>query len=434
MNTDDLFVMRASKGIVIINPKNAEMLAVDKRDVREAIHTLKNDCENASCEQFRAPLTEENYIETTVAAAETIGILPTFKCNFQCEYCFERHFKKDEMSPEMLHYIKPFLKQWDKEMHCNSTLKRIGLMGGEIFRSNDRKLIEEIFQEFGNLEYEITTNGAELLLYKDLIQKYRPKVTVSLDGTERMQLSKRKTGIENVYQKIIEGVDFLVKEGINTTIGTVFSPDYSIEEYIEFMDILEELGWLKEDNINVNINVEMDEGIQGCSSKRQLMTIEHLRKLINADKRARYIGRGIIPGLTGMFYSLKDKLQNGKIDRIRCSANMSEGLVFAPDGYVYNCNLVKDKNNCVGQFYPQTVVYKDIVEKFRTRDTSTLEECKECKMALFCKGGCPASAISTHGTIDRGFCGIWKEAEILKEIDLVMDADHLFNEARKFIA
>ena len=305
-------------------------------------------------------------------------------------------------------------------------------MGGEILRTDSRELMCTILEEFGNIDYKFTTNGIDLLDYKDIILKYRPTVTVSLDGTEHMQAKRRKTNVQNSYNKIIEGIRFLVEAGIKTAIATVYTPKFSAKEYKEFFDLLESLGWLHKENVSVTMTMEMDPGIQGCARDKQLEIINGYIALMLEDKRAQKTVRNILLGVGNLEKTLKDKREDGKIDLIRCPANISSGLVFAPDGYVYNCNFIKEKENRVGRFYPSIEVYDGVVKAFEQRNVYTMEECKQCDMALFCKGGCPASAITKYGELQRGFCGVWKDEELLRHVDLVINVEGLFHVARKY--
>lgn len=433
MNIDDLFVMEALEGLLIINPQNAEMIAVERENIKKAIDDIQFGRENSSLKDFYKQMEVTNYRQSEIESGNGIVLLPTFKCNFACKYCFEKNFKQDEMSIKMLPSIKEFINHWNQKMHCNYTIEKIGLMGGEVFRKDTVDLVDAIFKTFSAASFEITTNGAELMEYKEYIRKYRPRINLSLDGTEQMHLSRRHSKIDDAYQRILEGLSFLMDEEIETTIVSVFGVEFTAQNYMEFMNLLESYGWLKRGNLRVLINLESDMGIVGCNHEKQLVTIRKYMELLLADKRAKYIENTLIPGIGCLVDTLQCKRVNGVVDTYRCSANLCDGLVFAPDGYVYNCNVCVTNENKVGKFYPTIEIYDEVVKQFFDRNALTIEECARCKMALFCKGGCPVSAITEHGTVQAGFCGIWEDERILENINLFIDVGALFQMARKYV-
>lgn len=163
MDIKNIFIMNAPDGFLLINSQNAEMLAVKREDILDAVAVLKNDEINKSCESFRKPLSEECFCETEIKSGKGIGIIPTHKCNFACEYCFEKDFSKEEMTKEMIPWIKKFVDYWNERMGCSTSYEEIGLMGGEVFREDNKVLMETIFQEFGRAKYKVTTNDANIL-------------------------------------------------------------------------------------------------------------------------------------------------------------------------------------------------------------------------------------------------------------------------------
>lgn len=399
---------------------------------KRQISWRENEIDNESCRAFLKSITEKELVMPQICASDGIGIIPSLKCNFSCKYCFEHNFEKAEMTAEMIPQIKKFVERWNQEMDSKVTVKSVGMLGGEIFRKETRMLVETIMQEFEDADYSITTNGVELIEFQDLICKYRPEMTVSLDGTEEMQAAKRQTTMADAYERILAGIRFLADEGMNITIATVYNPDFPPAEYGKFFDILEEFGWLHKENIKVNFSLEMERGIQGCEKEKQKEVLKAFRQLLLEEERARRVGRCVLPGIASISRVLKEKMEKGTVDLTRCSATISDGLIFAPDGFVYNCNYTMTEQNRIGQYYPEIKIYKNVVNNFCQRTIFTIPECKDCKMALFCRGGCPISAVTEHGSIKKGFCGIWKDEDILKDADLFIDANELYQMARQF--
>lgn len=60
---------------------------------------------------------------------------------------------------------------------------------------------------------------------------------------------------------------------------------------------------------------------------------------------------------------------------------------YDPEGDIYNCILaVGQKAKAVGTYFPE---FRLKEKSFLTRDITKIEECRTCKNALFCGGGCP---------------------------------------------
>ena len=140
----------------------------------------------------------------------------------------------------------------------------------------------------------------------------------------------------------------------------------------------------------------------------------------------------MIPGASRLENVLMYKRETGKVISSYCMANTAEGFIFEPDGYVYNCNLINKEENRIGQFFPKIELYKNIIESYRKRSAFSIQQCAKCSMKLFCGGGCPSSSITQYGSIDKGFCGIWKNQEILSYIGMGVNVEKLYEMARKY--
>lgn len=86
---------------------------------------------------------------------------------------------------------------------------------------------------------------------------------------------------------------------------------------------------------------------------------------------------------------LSDFLYKGTPLRPIIRACDPEGIMrfYDPYGDIYNCILaVGQKTKAVGTYFPE---YRLKEKSFLTRDITKIKECRTCKNALFCGGGCP---------------------------------------------
>lgn len=431
MKSKDIFVLNANNGILLVNSKNAEMLAVKTEYINDVIKNIEEKNNNKSLKKFFEELSEKNFIEAKIEDGNGIGIIPTLGCNFSCTYCFQKKLKKVDILPDMIPNIKKFIYEWNEKMHCKTSLDNIGIMGGEILRNEMRNINYRILKEFGFVNYSITTNGVGILDYKEFFIKYRPRTTISIDGTQKMHESKRRTNIKNSYEKIVSGIIFLIENNIEINLAVVFNPEFEIKEYILFMDWLESIGWLHNEKISVTMGIEMDEGVRGAKIEKWEQSLIRFEQLLRADYRAKYFIRDLLPGAKNLERVMINKRLTGNVDKFYCSANLLDNLIFAPDGFVYNCNLTLNKNK-IGKYFPNIEIYYDVVERYNSRNTEQILNCKDCNMKLFCKAGCPISAMSVSNDLSTGYCGIWKEQKLLNYIDLSVDVDKLYGMAQKY--
>ena len=101
MNLNEIFVLNAKNGILLVNSNNAEMLAVKKLDIRDVLDKLQNDVMEKSLIQFLDVLTEEKFNNAKIENGKGIGIIPSLKCNFNCEYCFNKKKNNKKMTFEL---------------------------------------------------------------------------------------------------------------------------------------------------------------------------------------------------------------------------------------------------------------------------------------------------------------------------------------------
>ncbi|SFQ25255.1 hypothetical protein SAMN02910358_01271 [Lachnospiraceae bacterium XBB1006] len=160
MDIRDIFVMNAKGGVLLINPRNAEMMAVRREHLQTAVDVLTNDKQNQTCASFIKPITEEEMVRPESLSVDGIGIIASLKCNFACKYCFEQDFDKSEMTPEMIPFIRKFIAYWNREMDCEVDVKSVGLMGGEIFRGDTHVLVEDIMEQAPGIRAERNKSSA----------------------------------------------------------------------------------------------------------------------------------------------------------------------------------------------------------------------------------------------------------------------------------
>ena len=93
-----------------------------------------------------------------------------------------------------------------------------------------------------------------------------------------------------------------------------------------------------------------------------------------------------------------------------CEATQLTTFAVGPDNYVYLCtDTIGKQEYAAGTYYPELLLNEEYISALSKRNIFVMDKCKDCKIATFCGGGCPAAALKGQGNIKQGFCGNAKE-------------------------
>ena len=185
-------------------------------------------------------------------------------CNFKCDYCegfypSEYNLATDKNGnlklpknwySNMHNYTNNVTKHFDKKRNLESfyeifldTLEKtkeilnadiLKISGGEVtLNKNLVKYIEQIHKKY--LKVQILTNG--FLLTKEMIDEYKKMENicfqVSIDGIEHKS-NYTKSHFENVTNRVIENINYMVKCGLGVEINCVLTR-YNIDYFQDFL-------------------------------------------------------------------------------------------------------------------------------------------------------------------------------------------------------
>jgi MoaA/NifB/PqqE/SkfB family radical SAM enzyme len=133
----------------------------------------------------------------------SVGLLTTFRCNFNCEFCRLPQLGGNEMTPgETIMLLEQFRKVG---------AKRLGISGGEpLLREN----IGTVISAANRMGFWVTVNTNGFLLPEKLDElKDARLIVVSLDGTPEIHDHIRKAGS---FERLRKGVQLARARGIDT--------------------------------------------------------------------------------------------------------------------------------------------------------------------------------------------------------------------------
>ena len=321
-------------------------------------------------------------------------------CNLNCSYCFASQGKyqgdRALMSFEVGKRAFDFLIE-------NSGTRRnleVDFFGGEPSLNFDvvKRLVEyarEIEGKYNkNFRFTYTTNG--MVLTDDMIEflnKEMHNVVLSLDGRREVNDHFRRdyqgrgsydTIVPN-FKRLVEsrgGKGYYVR-GTYTHNNTDFTNDLFHMADLGFTELsMEPVVCPPGDPYALT-----DEDLPILFEQYEILAKEMLKR--------KKEGRGFT------FYHYMLDLKHGPCiyKRITGCGSGTEYMAVTPWGDLYPCHqFVGDTKYCLGNIY-DGIKNIEVQDEFRTCNSYSRPECRECWANLYCSGGCAANAYHATGSI-----------------------------------
>jgi uncharacterized protein len=333
-------------------------------------------------------------------------ICPTYACNLNCTYCFEKDTlsnNKKDMDESLLkasfESIKTISKKINKDIHS------IELFGGEPLLPKNKDIVRKIL-EFAveqNAKITIVTNGVFAGDFIDILGPAKDNIEmlqITIDGPESIHDKRRihHSG-KGSFLEISKSIDVLLDNKINT--NARINVDMENIEYLpEIYDYMVKMDWIGHPNFKTRPSLITDHA-----------TLEYVHPVIEEEKLLEglisiYDANPELEKLFG-FYSFKPlrnilEVLNGAPNVsprfFNCESNLLELYIFCPDGYIYTCpESIGNKNFSIGKFFPSFELSTKGMLMWKERDITNMEKCIDCKFAPICGGGCPFSSMTISG-------------------------------------
>ncbi len=341
-----------------------------------------------------------------------ITLMPTYNCNFRCEYCFERElFTKGEellsekMSKELVDAVFNQIKKYKDEGLKVST---IYFFGGEPLLRTNKDIVTYICEKSKEEELNLgcVTNGYDLDKYVDLIDEYGFKhVQITIDGIKEEHDKRRYlAGGQGTYDKITANIDLALEKGIPISLRTNVNKK-NIEAIDELIEEYKKQGWTEKKNFSYYFKTTLKcyEEVGNALSDVELMN--QLTTYFGEDA-SRFRFNSIYNGVAD---KLNYMLKNNGFAPMRsgfCGANTGMYTVD-PFGDIYACWDVLQEEDCkIGKVDIEKgeFVLNDIHDEWKDRTVDRIDDCKKCKYMLFCGGGCSAQARVMNNDMNKVFC------------------------------
>jgi uncharacterized protein len=328
-----------------------------------------------------------------------------YSCNFACTYCYQDEYDNpvNELNNEV---IDSFFTYISKEFAGRK--KYITVFGGEPLLNSpkQRAAIEYLLERSSdsNLDISFVTNGFNLESYSDLLKNRNIReIQVTLDGTGQVHDSRRflKNG-GGTFVKIVKGIDACLQNQITVNLRMVIDAD-NIENLPDLAQFAIDKGWTKSPYFKTQIGRNYELHHCQSSSNKLFTRVSLYEKIYDLTHQYPHISEFYKPAYSvSKFLSENGNLPDALFDS--CPACKTE-WAFDYTGQIYSCTATVGKSDeSLGSFYPVITVNQEKIDRWESRDVTSIPGCRECNLQLACGGGCGSVAKNRTGSVLSSDC------------------------------
>ena len=379
------------------------------------VHTLQRESGALSSANIPEELYRRGYVtEPPVSLAEVYPTIPdesssnilisvavTYECNLRCTYCFQNHTSSqhshrfDSEKISLLSQAIDILKR--KYVVFSPSHIHWELTGGEPLLPANRSAVEGLLEVAGHASpIFITTNGTSIPEYTALLSSYPVRLRITLDGIPAVHDTRRISASgQGTCQKIIEGIESAREAGIPITVKINLDPQ-NLTLLDKGFEMMERYGWIDDPDVSLGLaRVRATPTYDSVWTESAFVT--HICSYLEEHHLQKYVD--VL--FTGSRY-FKDIIE-GKEPKVRIRrCRIDKNFFFNPDGLIFPCILLESYP--VGTFYPSFSLDEGKMISLKNRVITTLSQCRQCRYALICGGGCPADSLERYGTLFRHAC------------------------------
>ncbi len=302
-----------------------------------------------------------------------LTIAPTYDCNFDCSYCYEKERRSVYMDKQIQDKLIDFVKSFTKINKVNITW-----YGGEPLM--DISIIESLIHKLNKLELKvnnlIVTNGYNLNIQNIFKLKSLNILSaqITIDGIKEIHDQRRYLiGGGNTFDRIIENVDLLLNTIPDFVVN--FRVNVDKKNSTSFYSIFTFLAKrYKGKKVFIHPGF-VDEIVDTCSS---VSNCNFNRKDKVEFKKELFMQYGLNLGI------FPDS------QRKPCIARILNGYVIGADGYIFKCwNDIGITDKAISHLNNPKINHRTLYFRYlNAADNFNDEKCKECILLPSCDGGC----------------------------------------------
>ncbi len=344
-------------------------------------------------EQQQFQLRYIDFLENMDTEEVQVFFAPTYRCNFNCSYCYQAGYP-DEEKKWGEETIQAFFRFLESELgHRKKYVTLFGgepFLGGKAHREAVGLFIEETHRR--GLDLAAVTNGYHLDEYLDYLSRVNVReIQVTLDGTSDLHNKRRphQSG-EPTFNRIVKNIDSCLDLKIPVNLRVVIDRE-NLQALPELARFAIDKGWtaLPHFKTQMGRNYELHQCQSGRSKLFSRMEMHQaLYDLLKAHPEIMEFHKPAFS--VSRFLAENGHLPDPLFDA--CPACKSEwALDFT--GKVYSCTATVGKpGEALGTFYPDIDLNREAISQWQKRNLTTIPECLSCSLQLACGGGCGSVA------------------------------------------
>lgn len=303
-------------------------------------------------------------------------ILPTSACNARCFYCYEDKRKASYMDKTTAEQVCKFVIEQSDDYFI-----KIQWFGGEPLMNTDiidyiTSTLREQYND-NKIIFSMISNGSLIndKIAEKMINEWKiSNIQITLDGTMQ-EYNKRKNyiGISNAFEIVKNNILLLANKGIKINIRL----NYDYENYIDILNLIEELGHLFSHINNLNVYAYH---LYGANNNYPI------------DTRKREEWFTIQNALIKNGFLTPQEAFCLKRRKSQCLACQTNGFIITSNGELYKCSMAtNDSSAKVGDVWNGIINYKAL-ESWCNPGLN--EKCADCVFLPICQGGCRAGTLN----------------------------------------
>lgn len=349
-------------------------------------------------------------------------IMPTYSCNLRCPYCFQSHMRNDAghrhllrtMAPEVVDRIFAAMPAIEERHGLDPKAERarnLLFFGGEPLLAESRPVVEYIMgkcKALGNMKVSAISNGTELETYRDLLGPDGiTGIQITLDGVPAEHDQKRiHADGRGTFDQIAANVTMALDRGVRITLRLNIDRN-NVGSLPRIGQEIEARGWRSSPHFVAYVaSIHSAKGEGG-----ELMDSWVLRKSLGTFqtktpelRRVGHLDDNLSGRLRQIFEQRQDPMPGFKATF--CGAH-STMYIFDAFADIYACwEHTGDQNIRIAHISEDGGLLFDDEhnELWRGRNVLTNDDCRRCRYAFYCGGGCANLAWGRTGDFHTSFC------------------------------